>query len=144
VVCCELPLTTLTRRFPVRRVLAAGYLLIGLGFALNVVARTVPQLTACVVIFTLGEMVAMPVASAFVANLAPEHLRGRYMGMYGLNWGAALIIAPGIGLQILAWNPTALWAGCAVLAVIGAVVISMEFGQRPNIARDGLERIGTD
>jgi len=146
VVLCELPLTTVTRRFPVRRVLAVGYLLIGSGFALNIVARTVPQLAVCVTIFTLGEMIAMPVASAFVANLAPAHLRGRYMGMYGLNWGAALIIAPGIGLQLLAWNPAVLWAGCGVLAVIGAVVISTGFRPRQKTADsgDGLERFGTD
>jgi MFS family permease len=144
VVLCELPLTTVTRRFPVRRVLATGYLLVGLGFALNVMARTVPQLAGCVIIFTLGEMIAMPVASAFVANLAPAHLRGRYMGMYGLNWGAALIIAPGIGLKLLAWNPTVLWAACGVLAVIGAVVISTGFRPRRNTAEDGMERIGTE
>ena len=32
VVLCELPLTTITRRFSTRRVLAAGYVLVGLGF----------------------------------------------------------------------------------------------------------------
>jgi MFS family permease len=144
VVLCELPLTTLTRRFPVRRVLAVGYLLIGLGFGLNLLARTVPQLAVCVFIFTLGEMIAIPVASAFVSNLAPAHLRGRYMGMYGLSWGAALIIAPGVGLQLLAWNPAVLWAGCGVLAMIGAMVISTGFHPRPNPAVDVLERIGTD
>ncbi len=146
VVLCELPLTTLTRRFPVRRVLAIGYLLIGLGFALNTFARTVPQLAACVVIFTLGEMIAMPVASAFVANLAPAHLRGRYMGLYGLNWGVALIIAPAIGLQLLAWNPIFLWIGCGMLAVMGALVISTEFltQKKTTGTRDVMDRFGTD
>jgi len=124
VVLCELPLTMVTRRFPVRRVLAAGYLLIGLGFALNGLARTVLELVACTVIFTVGEMVAIPLTSAFVANLAPAHLRGRYMGVFGLNWGLALIIAPGLGLKLLALKPTALWLGCGILTVLGAVIIS--------------------
>ena len=126
VVLCELPLTTLTRRFPARRVLATGYLLIGLGFALNAFARTVPALAACVIIFTLGEMVAMPVASAYVSNLSPPHLRGRYLGVYGLNWALALIIAPSLGLKLLAYNPTALWLGCGALGVIGAIIVSMK------------------
>ena len=125
VVFCELPLTTITRRFSARRVLATGYLLIGLGFALNAFARTVPELAACIVIFTIGEMVAMPVASAYVSNLAPAHLRGRYMGVYGLNWALALIIAPGMGMKLLACNPTSLWFVCGALGVIGAVIISM-------------------
>jgi MFS family permease len=126
IVFCELPLTVVTRRFPVRRVLAVGYLLIGLGFALNLFARTVPELVACVAIFTVGEMVAMPVSSAFVANLAPAHLRGRYMGVFGLNFALALIIAPGLGLKLLALNPASLWLGCGALAALGAIIISLE------------------
>ncbi len=126
VVLCELPLTTLTRRFSTRRVLAVGYLLIGLGFALNAFARTVPELAVCILIFTLGEMVAMAVSTAFVSNLAPAHLRGRYLGVYGLNWALALIIATGLGMKLLSCEPTALWLGCGALGVLGAIIISFE------------------
>jgi MFS family permease len=126
VVLFELPLTTITRRFSTRRVLAAGYLLIGLGFALNIFAHTVPALAGCIIIFTLGEMIAMPVSSAYVSNLAPAHLRGRYLGAYGLNWALALIIAPGLGMKLLAGNPAALWLGCGALGVLAAIVISMD------------------
>lgn len=126
VVLCELPLTAVTRRFSVKRVLAVGYLLIGLGFGLNAFARTIPELVTGIVIFTLGEMVAIPVSSALVANLAPSHLRGRYMGVYGLNWALALIIAPALGLKLLALNPAALWLGCGAVAALGAIVISLE------------------
>ena len=31
-------------------------------------------------LYTLGEMIMSPVQMTFVANLAPEHLRGTYMG----------------------------------------------------------------
>ncbi len=126
VVFCELPLTTITRRYPARRAMAAGYVMIGLGFAMNAFAHTVAALACCVMIFTIGEMLAMPVASAYVSNLAPAHLRGRYMGIYGLNWALALIIAPGIGMQLLAYNPALLWLGCGALGVSGAIIISME------------------
>jgi len=126
VVFCELPLTTITRRFSTRRVLATGYVLVGLGFALNIFAHTVPALAVCVIIFTLGEMIAMPVSSAYVANLSPPHLRGRYVGAYGLNWALALIIAPGLGMKLLDYSPLLLWLGCGALAVIGAIIISLE------------------
>ena len=76
VVLFELPLTTITRRFSTRRVLATGYLLVGLGFALNAFAHTVPALAGCIIIFTLGEMIAMPVSSAYVR-------RGRGRGRCG-------------------------------------------------------------
>ena len=37
-------------------------------------------------IYTLGEMIMSPVQMTFVANLAPEHLRGTYMGAASLQW----------------------------------------------------------
>jgi MFS family permease len=126
VVLCELPLTTLTRRLPARRVMAAGYALIGAGFALNIGARTLPALTACIILFTLGEMIAMPVSAAYLSVLAPAHLRGRYMGVSGLNWALALIVAPGLGLKLLAYNPALLWLGCGALGVLAAGIILTE------------------
>jgi MFS family permease len=123
VVLCELPMTSLTRRFPARAVMAAGYLLIGAGFSLNAFAHSVPALAACMVIYTFGEMASMPVSSAYVAGLAPEHLRGRYMGVYSLTWSAALVCAPQMGMRLFAFAPLALWLTCGALAVLAAAII---------------------
>jgi MFS family permease len=123
VVFCELPLTSLTRRFPPRAVMAAGYLLIGAGFSLNAFARSVPALVACIAIFTCGEMAAMPVSSAYIADLAPAHRRGRYMGAYALTWSAALIFAPQLGMRLFALAPAALWLACGALALLAAAII---------------------
>jgi MFS family permease len=118
-----LPLTTVTRRFPSRVVMAAGYLLIGAGFSLNAIAHSVFGLVAGVVIFTFGEMAAMPVSTAYVAELSPAHLRGRYMGAYALTWSAALICAPQLGLRIFGVAPSALWLTCGALGVLAAAII---------------------
>jgi MFS family permease len=123
VVFCELPLTTITRRFPARRVMALGYLVVGTGFALNAFAHTVPALVGCMIIFTLGEMLTLPVSSAYIASLAPPHMRGRYMGVSGLMWGVALVVSPGLGMKLLALNPAALWFSCGALGVLAAVII---------------------
>lgn len=128
VVFCELPLTTITQRLPARRVLAAGYLLVGGGFALNAVAHTIPTLTASVIIFTLGEMVSMPVASAYVSNLAPARLRGRYMGFHGLNWALALVVAPALGMKLMATHVMFLWLGCGLMGLLAAAIISLDYG----------------
>lgn len=37
-------------------------------------------------IYTVGEMLLSPVQMTFVANIAPEHLRGTYMGAASLQW----------------------------------------------------------
>jgi hypothetical protein len=34
---------------------------------------------------TLGEMIAMPISSNYVASLAPDDMRGRYMGVLGFS-----------------------------------------------------------
>ncbi len=123
VVLCELPLTSWTRKLPSRLVMFVGYLIIGAGFTLIAFAHTAQALVGCLVIFTRGEMVTMPVSSAYVAGLAPAHLRGRYMGVYSLPWSAALIVAPQIGLRLFAISPYALWLSCGALAVIAAAII---------------------
>ena len=123
IVFCELPLTSFTRRFPARKVMALGYALIGGGFALNYFAHSVPALVACMMIFTLGEMFALPMASAYVADLAPPHMRGRYMGVNGMTWALSLILGPALGMQLLAFSPGALWLVCGVLGSMAALVI---------------------
>jgi len=96
---------------------------VGFGFALNGLAHSLPAFFGCMAIFTLGEMLAMPVASAYVADLAPASLRGRYMGVYGLTWSLALIVGPGMGIALLASGPAALWLACGALGVIAAVLM---------------------
>jgi MFS family permease len=125
VVLIELPLTTLTRRYPPQRVVALGYLVAGAGFALNYFAHTIPMLALSMGTFTLGEMLAMPMASAYIANLAPAHMRGRYLGVSSLTWSLALIIGPGLGMKLFSCNPPLYWSLCAVMGLIAAIIILM-------------------
>jgi MFS family permease len=122
VVVCELPLTTVTRRFRPMGVIALGYLLVALGFGLNAFAATLPALACCVVVFTLGEMCAMPVASAYVAELAPRQMRGRYMGTYGLTWTLAQVVGPSLGMRLLAAAPSGWWLAGGLLGGLSAFV----------------------
>jgi len=131
IVFCELPLTTITRRFPARRVMALGYLIIAAGSALNFFAHTIPALVACMILFTLGEMVTMPMASAYIANLAPANLRGRYLGVSGLTWSIALIAGPGLGMELLTWNPAFYFISCGALGVAAAGIITAGAKTRP-------------
>jgi MFS family permease len=123
VVFCELPLTTITRRFHARRVMALGFSLLGFGFALNMYAHTIPALIVCVMVFTFGEMIAMPVTGAYIADLSPEHMRGRYSGAFGLTWGCGLVIGPALGMKLFAYNIAALWFSCGALGFMAALII---------------------
>jgi MFS family permease len=109
--------------------MAAGLFLEAAGFALTAVAFDVPLLAFTVVVWTLGEIVVSPIASAYVADIAPERLRGRYQGAWGLTFGLALIAAPVLGTALYARSPTALWLACGGLGTLGGLLVLA--GRRP-------------
>lgn len=49
------------------------------------------------VVMTTGELIMVPTATTFSANLAPEDKRGRYMSIHGMTWGVASGIGPLMG-----------------------------------------------
>lgn len=120
----ELPLTSVTKHWPARWVMTWGNLLIGLGFASNLLPRTAPLLILTTVLFTFGEMVCLPISAAFVAALAPPDRRGFYMGMYGATWAIAFVCGPSLGLAVYPLNSQAVWLGCGVLGALAAWVIA--------------------
>jgi MFS family permease len=119
----ELPLTRVTQRFDARRVMCTGYALIGLGFAVNIFAVGLPGLFLGMTVFTLGETLALPMMSTWIAHLAPEPMRGRYIGALSTSWASASMFGPGLGLQLFGWSPAALWGGCAVLGVMASFIM---------------------
>ena len=104
-------------------VIALGWLLTGVGFALTGFAETAIAFALTVAIWTLGEIVSSPVEGAYVADLAPERLRGRYMGAWSFAWGIGLVAGPLLGTALYAWRPGALWLTCLVLGVVGACLV---------------------
>ena len=128
VMLAELPLTVLTLRYDERRVMALGYVLIGVGFGLNAWAHHIPALLVAMTIFTVGEMISAPTTSAYVARLAPERLRGRYMGTLALAWNGAAMAGPHFGFGLFALDPRFLWFGCAALG-LAAAAITLFFDQ---------------
>jgi len=119
----ELPLTVLTRRFAPGPVMALGLLLIGIGFGLTALVSTIPLLVVTIAIWTLGEIVFAPVATAYVADWAPAMMRGRYMGAWGLFWGLGHVLGPLIGMPLFHWNPAVLWGGAFITCAFSAIML---------------------
>jgi MFS family permease len=122
VVLFELPMTLFSQRIGFERSMTIGYVLAGIGFGANAFATTVPALIICVVIFTIGEMLTMPIAVAHIADLAPPNMRGRYMGAFGFTWAFALTFAPLMGTALFRYHPEMLWGVCASFAFAAAFV----------------------
>lgn len=123
IVLFELPLTNLTRGRDPQRVMALGYALLGGGLSLLAFGSGVFMLILSMVVLTIGEMISSPVASSYVANLAPDEMRGRYMGVNGLSWNVAAGVGPMAGLWIYGANPELLWVLCGVLGLAAAALI---------------------
>jgi len=123
IVFAELPMTSATLRFDSRRVMALGHLLTGIGFAMNAVAHSIFALWIAMTVFTIGEMISQPTASAYIARLAPERMRGRYMGVLALAWNGAGIVGPQLGFRLFAIDPLLMWLSCGMLGLAAAVVI---------------------
>ena len=133
VVIFELPLTTWSRRFPSRPVMALGYLMMGTGLMVNAWFHSLPALVIGMVVFTFGEMTFAPVAGAYVASLAPARMRGRYMGAWGFSNSLSLMLGPGLGMMVFARSPAALWLGCGGLAVLAALTIAAGWRNRERL-----------
>ena len=123
IVIVELFITQWTRRFPPRPMIALGYFLAGAGFALTGFARTIPALAATVVVWTFGEMISSPVASAYAVQLAPEQYRGRYLGLVMMMWSFGMVIGPPVGTLLFAHNPAFVWTACGALGIISATLM---------------------
>lgn len=130
VVLFELPVISWTQRHDRFRIVALGELVIGLAFATLLFADTLPLLVAMIVLWTVGEMIESPVASAIVADRAPAHARGRYQSAFGSMFGVAWIVGPVLGTYAYSENEDLLWVGCGVLG-LAAAVLSIAGGRRP-------------
>lgn len=126
---CELPLTRWTQRFESRSVIMLGYLLLGTGFTMNALRGGAGMFFVAMTVFTVGEMLSQPMRAAYVAALAPENMRGRYMGALAMAATGANIFGPSVSLPFHAWSPTALWLTCGALGIAAAAVLGC-FGRR--------------
>lgn len=131
VVLLELPISSFTMHRPPKQMIALGFLLVGLGFGLTASARTLPTLFLTVAIWTLGEMIAAPVGYAYVADIAPDHLRGRYQGIYGVFWGTGSVTGPAIGTWLLAQSVTGFWFLCGILGLVASLLVLAGRPARP-------------
>lgn len=119
----ELPLTRITRKRPAPRVIALGLLLVGLGYGLTPLGSSAVILFLSVAVWTMGEIVFVPVASAHVADISPGYMRGRYQGAWTATWGLSHILAPIIGTAVYQHSPNTLWTGCIVAGAAAALVV---------------------
>ena len=92
----------------------AGWLPVWLAVALMLLGAAV---------YTLGELTGGPVLSATAAEAAPDHLRGRYLGLFQLSWGIGGAITPLAFTWLLDRGPTTLWWVLTLVAIVSATYL---------------------
>ncbi|HSS62672.1 MAG TPA: MFS transporter [Candidatus Limnocylindrales bacterium] len=128
IVVAQLPISRLTRgrsRMRVLRLAAliwVGSWLVCLGAGAS---RSSTVAAALIVVAAatnaLGECMYTAIMIPTAAALAPDHLRGRYLGAMGLAWQGGFLIGPSIGGVVLGVFPPALPLVCAAGCLVAAL-----------------------
>lgn len=111
------------------RMMGLAQLVFVSSYAMFVVAGWLPVWLAVAVmlvgaaVYTGGELVGGPVFSATAAEAAPDHLRGRYLGLFQLSWGVGGAITPVAFTWLLAHGATTLWWVLAAIALASAAYL---------------------
>jgi predicted MFS family arabinose efflux permease len=136
----QLRLTRRVAGVPAGPKLVLAMLLMGFPFLLLSVDASIPVFAFVIVVFVIGEMLWVPTSQAIVAGLAPEDVRGAYMGAFGSTAGFGFAIGPFVGLQLRdAAGDTAVWSFFALVSVLAAVTgaaavrVALGRGARPQL-----------
>ncbi len=133
IVVAQVPATRIVRRMRRTHALAAtsalfavGLLAVLLATLTNSTFTATAVLVGVAILIAIGECAQFIVLGPIVADLAPPHLLGRYMSLYGLTFMAGVALGPAVGGALLATSPDAIWWGGALtVALIGAGLLRL-------------------
>lgn len=103
-----------------RRALSLGLMLVGFGIALSGAGESLWFLVITVVLWSFGEIILAALLPAVIAELAPAHARGRYLGFFGTSIGLGGVVAP-LGIVFYRAESNAFWMGCALIPMCLAI-----------------------
>jgi MFS family permease len=114
------------------RFITLSFFLTGLGFALLPLGHGFVYAAFTVLVWTLGEMLSMPLLGAFIALRAGSGSQGRYMGLFSFAFSLSMILGPLVGTFVYSrFGPNTLWIGCGV---VGALLSSAFFALRRSLS----------
>ncbi|MBT2506912.1 MFS transporter [Streptomyces sp. ISL-98] len=101
-------------------------------------------LLAAVVVYTLAEVLGSPPMGELSVMLAPEHARGRYLGVFQLSWTVGGAIAPAALTWLLAQGPAWPWLFLSAISLCTIpLVLSLERGIRRPSAPEPTDQLAT-
>jgi predicted MFS family arabinose efflux permease len=138
----QMRVTRVTSHLSAPRVLVVAMLVMGLPFLLFLWSHSLPIVITVLVVFVIGEMLWAPTSTTIVADLAPDDIRGAYMGAFGSGAAIGFALAPLIGLQArnsfgdnFTWT---MFAGISVVAAVMAAAALSLGGHRKRLTPEAL------
>jgi MFS family permease len=117
----QYPLVRGLRRADHLVLLAVASVLVGLGLGLSGFVTVVWPLAVLVVVMSFGEMLLSPIATTLVSEMAPEEVRGRYMGVWALVWNGGMALGPAVaGLAMDGFGSRPTFVGLIGIGAAGA------------------------
>jgi MFS family permease len=114
------------------RLMALASALIAIGIGGVAFAHSLLTLVILVVIMSLGEIFFSPIASSIVSEMAPEAIRGRYMGAWTVMWNGGASVGPLLGgILVGSVGGRGAFGTVLVLGLAGAVLFMLLATGRP-------------
>ncbi|WAC14396.1 MFS transporter [Dyadobacter pollutisoli] len=116
----------------------AGTVFSGFAFIMLLIPAAAPILLAgaAVLLFTTGEMLALPYISTFVMSRSSEENRGKYSAAYSVSQSGAQIFGPAAGGLIAAeWGYNTLWILLVILSFACAIGFKALFQNKVHLGR---------
>ncbi|PUB11013.1 MFS transporter [Paenisporosarcina sp. OV554] len=137
VIVLQVPLSLVSEKWPVLRVMILGSILFAIGFASFGYVTTTIGLMMAMAIVTIGEIFIFPSTSVFIDQIAPDNRKGTYFGA-GQFRSIGNFTGPVLGGWLLKD-----FGGTLLFSVIGIIIlcsiIFYSLGYR-NIQKKGLRR----
>lgn len=119
VVLFQFAVTRVTERYPRLPVMAFGTILLAIGLGSVAFFDTYFLFLLSMIIYTIGELITAPTATAFVADVAPVTMRGTYMAIYSLCFGFGFGMGPMIGGVLHdTLGPAYIWHGAFLTGLV--------------------------
>jgi MFS family permease len=134
----ELLLTKYVQLLPGRVAVALGIGLVGVGMNLYIAGPTIAMFVVATLVWTLGEIIGTPTASAHPGRVAPPHLRGRYIAAAAFPMQIGYAAGPVLGVAVWSAAGGLVWwlSGAVTVVAVVAVVAGMASNKPAGTAGD--------
>jgi MFS family permease len=121
VITCELAMTKVVQKWPIRLTALLGLGLVSVGYAIYAISPLPIWFMVGTLVWTLSEIIGGPTTFAYPALAGPERLRGRYIGAMQSVFGLGTAIGPVIGTLVWFQVGRSVWLWAALVSAVATV-----------------------